>query len=300
MTDTKKQLSIVEYMSQEAVSGNIKETLGRKSNQFIASVAALVNSNELLAQVDKKSVLLACLTAASLDLPINQNLGFAYIIPYKGQAQFQLGYRGFIQLAMRSGQFQTINVSDVRQDEIVGTNRLTGEMTFSWIETDRESNPVVGYVGYIKLINGFEKSLYMTVSELQAHGVKYSQSAKRGFGLWKEDFDAMAQKTIIKLLLAKYAPMTVDMQRATLADQAIILDEDRYSYIDNVPEDPTTIAQEKEFTRLSEFIAKADTLAKLQTCNEAVEYHPDTRLRDLYDERYSILANLPIDNTIQK
>ncbi len=226
-------ITVKQYVSSPAVQDKVKELLKDRASQFVVSLLSTVNTNDTLAQCDPKSVLNAAMTAASLDLPINQNLGFAYIIPYKGSAQFQMGYKGFIQLAQRSGQFKTINVSEVKQGEIKNTNRLTGEIEFSWIEEGRGKLPTVGYVGYMELTNGFQKTLYMTIEDLKAHGMRFSQTMKKGYGLWTSDFDAMASKTVIKLLLAKYAPLTVDMQKAQLADQAIIKGEEEYTYPDN-------------------------------------------------------------------
>lgn len=242
--------SIIQYISEEAVSNNIKNTLGDRTPQFIASVAALVNTNPALQECDRKSLLSACLVAAALDLPINQSLGFAYIIPYNGKAQFQLGYKGFIQLAQRSGKFKTINATDVREGEIAGRNLLTGEIEFNW-QDNRDQLPVIGYVSYMELKDGFTKSYYMSVEELNAHASKYSKSYKmsKGMNIWRENFEAMATKTVIKLLLSKYAPMTSDMQIAQQVDQAVILGENEYEYIDNeridLPE-PEVQAEVKE------------------------------------------------------
>ena len=148
-----KDLTITQYVNQDSVANNIQQVLKDRTPQFITSIVSLVNSNEKLKACDKKSVLGACLVAASLDLPINQNLGFAFIIPYKDQAQFQMGYKGYIQLAMRSGQFKTINVTDVKEGEIKGNNRLSGEIEFEWIaESEREKVKTVGFVAYIKFI----------------------------------------------------------------------------------------------------------------------------------------------------
>jgi len=229
--------SIVNYMSQDGVQENIRKTLGDKTPQFIATVASLVNSNQKLQECDQKSILSACLIAATLDLPVNQNLGFAYIIPYKGQAQFQLGYKGFIQLAQRSGQFKTINVTDVREGELIGEDKLTGEYHFDFLpEEARGGLETIGYAGYMELLSGFRKTLYMTVKELESHAGKYSQSYKfkdSTKNMWRDEFDAMARKTVIKLLLSRYAPMSAQMQTAQQVDQSVIQDENIFEYIDN-------------------------------------------------------------------
>jgi len=223
-------------------------------------------------ECDPKSILKSAMTAASLNLPINPNLGFAYMIPFKNKegvmlAQLQLGYKAFIQLAQRSGQFKTINVSDVRQGELTHIDRLTGEYVFEWIE-DRLKLPIIGYVGYMELTNGFSKSLYMTAQELKSHGMKFSQTMKKGYGLWVDDFDSMASKTVIKLLLSKYAPLTIDMQKATLADQAVVVEDGEYEYVDNKPELPAEVAKEKEYQKISKHIAESKTEADLSMCEE--------------------------------
>lgn len=283
MTNT-KQITIKGYFENDLVKEKFKEILGKKAQGFVTSVLSIALNNELLSKADPKSIYNAAMTAATLDLPINQNLGFAYIIPYNdrktGQvvAQFQMGYKGFIQLAQRSGQFSTINVSDVREGEITGINRLTGEISYNWKNGDREKFPVVGYVAYMRLINGFEKSLYMTVEQLKNHGLQYSQTMKRGFGLWKDDFDAMASKTVIKLLLSKYAPLTTEMQTATLADQAIVEDEG-YKYVDNEKLTPDEVAEEKERERIRLHIQEAKTLEELAIC---LEHIVDEETNELY------------------
>lgn len=285
-----KKDSLAEYLNSPAVSQNIESVIGDRKNQFVTSVVSLVSTNDNLKDVDRSTLLSACITAASLDLPINSNLGFAYVIPYKNKegeklAQFQMGYKGFIQLAMRSGQFKTINVTDVREGEIVSNNRLTGEIVFEWVQDDREKLPVVGYVAYMSLVNGFEKSLYMTRKELDSHGMRFSKTMKKGYGLWKDDFDSMAKKTVVKLLLSKYAPLTVDMQTAQLADQAIVRS-DRYEYIDNSPIDPHEVADEKEQIRVRTHILDAKTVKDLKKVEKYIvddqtDFMYQTKLEEL-------------------
>jgi recombination protein RecT len=189
------------------------------------------------------TVMFAGLKATSLGLPLDNNLGFAYVIPYKNnrenktEAQFQLGYKAVVQLAIRSGQFKTINVTDVREGELKGRNRMTGELDFEWIDDDavRCKLPVVGYVGYFKLLSGYSKTTYWSIDELKQHGLKYSQTYKKGYGVWTDNFDQMCRKTVIKLMLNKGdAPMSVEMQQAIKYDQSVILDENgNHRYVDN-------------------------------------------------------------------
>ncbi|MFM7854781.1 MAG: recombinase RecT, partial [Flammeovirgaceae bacterium] len=142
-----------------------------------------------------------------------------------GQAQFQIGYKGFIQLAQRSGKFKTINVSDVKEGELLDFDRLTGQIQFNWQNEGREKLKTIGYVAYFELLNGFTKLLYMTEAEMEKHGKTYSQTYKKGFGNWKDNFESMAEKTAIKLLLSKYAPLSTQMEVALISDQAVLAGE---------------------------------------------------------------------------
>ena len=238
-----KALTIKDYMSAPAVQTKMKEMLisPEMIRQFTTSVISIAGADELLAIAEPRSLFNACLTAASLNLPINKNLGFAHIIGYKNnkkggvvEAQFQLGARGFKELAQRSGQYKIINQGDVREGELKGRDRLTGELKFEWNENDaiRADLPIIGYFSYFKLSNGFSSTLYMSLEEVTAHGKKYSQSFKRGYGPWTDNFDAMALKTVSKLNISKNGPLSVDMQKAVTVDQAVIHDEDKVDYID--------------------------------------------------------------------
>lgn len=217
------------YLENVDVQEKLRDVLKNKTTEFIASLLSATSSNELLAECEPGTVFNAALTAASLGLPINQNLGFAYIIPYKNksgkyEAQFQMGYKGYIQLAQRSGLYRTINATDVKEGELKGKNRLTGEVEFEWIDNDEERAKLktVGYLAFFETTTGFQKTRYMSRSELETHGKKFSQSFKRGYGLWKDDFDSMAIKTVIKLLISKYGPMTTELGKAVELDQAVV------------------------------------------------------------------------------
>lgn len=267
-------LTIQQYIRSDAVQEAVRKSLNDKAPQFIASLSSLIAQNKNLALCEPKSILAACMTAASLDLPFNQSLGFAHIIPYKGVAQFQMGWRGFVQLAQRSGLYSTINVTDVREGEIAGINRLTGELNYTWCDDEKERAllPIVGYTAYFRLNNNFEKSLYMTVDELKSHAKQYSQAYKSNSSVmnpWRDNFDSMAKKTVIKLLLGRFGPMTVDMQQAQVADQAVISD-DGERYIDNEPVSASDIAYEKEKARIVKHIAEATNIDELAAVSELV------------------------------
>ena len=227
MTTTKPN-ALTQYVKQDAVNARLNELLGKRAPQFVTSLISAVNANTMLANCAPESVLTAALTAASVDLPINQNLGFAYLIPYKNKTgevcQFQMGYKGFIQLAQRSGYYKTINATDVREGEIAKKDRLSGEIEFSWIENEpeRAKAKVIGYVAYFRLLSGFEKTFYMSKDELQSHATKYSKNyAKYNSGLWADNFDAMAKKTVLKLLISKFGPLNTQLEDAIQKDQII-------------------------------------------------------------------------------
>lgn len=221
----------------------LESVLGEKKQAFVNNLTALVSNDKGLQSCEPTTLMFAALKATALDLPLDNNLGFAYVIPFKDNklgktvATFMCGYKGITQLAIRSGQFKTINVTDVREGELASRNRMTGELNFNWIEDDavRCKLPIIGYVGYFKLLSGYSKTTYWSVEELKQHGVKYSQSFKKGYGVWADNFDQMCRKTVVKLMLNKGdAPMSVEMQQAIKYDQSVILDEaGSHRYIDN-------------------------------------------------------------------
>ena len=213
--ESQKAVTIQSLVSQENVKARFEELLGKKAPGFISSLLAVVNNNKLLAKANPNTIIAAGAMAASLDLPINQNLGFAYIIPYKDEAQFQMGYKGYIQLAMRTGQYQTINAAEVYEGEIIKQNRFTGEYEFG----EKTSDKIVGYIAYFKLVNGFEKYLYMSSEEMQAHARKFSKNYKGGTDKWGlTDFHSMAIKTVLKRLISKYGILSIEMQGQQMVD----------------------------------------------------------------------------------
>lgn len=249
MANNKLQL----FIRSDAAQQSIEKTLGQRSQDFTSSLLSVVNNNAMLQNCEPGEVIKAALKAASMRLPIDPNLGFAYIIPYKnGKAskaaghdvydvQFQIGYKGFIQLALRSGEIAKINVRDVRDGEFRGEDFITGDLQFEQIDdpAQRDKTPIAGYLAYLKLATGFEKVLYMTNNDLREHARKYSQTFKKGYGKWVDDYDAMARKTVVKLLISRWAPQSTEqLQKALRADQAALQGEDDYNYLDNRPTDP--------------------------------------------------------------
>lgn len=202
-------------LHQESVKKKFEEVLGKKAPAFISSIISAVSTNKALSECEPMSVVSAAGIAAAMDLPISPSLGLAHIVPYKGVAQFQIGWKGFVQLAMRSGQYKTINLCIVYEGEVKNVDRFTGAMEFSG---KRDSEQVIGYLLYFKLLNGYEKYFYMTAEECFNHGKRYSRSFESPNGQWKNNFDAMALKTVCKLGLSKYGVLSIEMQTAMISD----------------------------------------------------------------------------------
>lgn len=224
----------------EKMRSRFDELLGKRSAQFVSSVVSLVNASPALQEAfydSPMTVIQSALKAATFDLPIDQNLGYAYIVPFKNnkknadgtwtkksEASFILGWKGMHQLALRTGAYKTINVVDIRKGELKSYNRLTEEVDIEFEEDEekRESLPVIGYVGYYKLVNGAEKTIYMTVKQIENHEKKFRKGDYMGKG-WKDDWDAMARKTVYRRLIGKWGVMSIDYQShgeaVTLANQ---------------------------------------------------------------------------------
>ena len=218
------RISVKQQVQSPSIKRKFEDVLGKKAPQFISSLINVVNSNTELKEVDQNSVIAAALVAAALDLPINQNFGYMYLVPYKGKAQPQMGYKGYIQLAQRSGQYLHLNAISVYEDEFEGWNPLTEELKYepNFHDRNKDENPV-GYVGYFKLQNGFEKTVYWTREQIDQHRQKFSKMSgkQKPTGVWETDFDTMALKTVLRNLIGKWGPMTVDMQTAYNADEEV-------------------------------------------------------------------------------
>lgn len=274
------------FIANPRTQDYLTTVLAEKKASFVNNITALVSNNASLQVCKPDTLMFASLKATALDLPLDQNLGFAYVLPYKDNknnvtlAQFQMGYKGFVQLALRSGQFKTLNATEVREGELTGEDFVTGELTFKKAE-NRESLPVIGYVAYFKLLNGFEKYLYMTSAEMKAHALRFSQTYKRGYGLWadKDMFDSMAKKTVLKLLLSKYAPLSVEMRDAIKADQSVMKGQEQYDYVDNQEQpvsapEPSESAKEKA-AEVAEKVAEMKTRRKkTETIQPNPEFEP--------------------------
>ncbi len=225
-------IQIKQYLDKPAVQSKFDELLGANKTNFTTSLMQVVSDNALLQKCEPKSIVNAAAMAAVLNLPINNSLGVAYIVPYKDQAQFQIGYKGLIQLAIRSGEYKTIASTEIYENQLASCNPLTGyEFDFS----APPKGEIVGYAAYFKLHNGFEKTLFMTVQEAKEHGKKFSKTYDKQWSTWKTNFGGMAKKTVIKGLLDKYGPKSIEMQKAILGDQSIVEDveNNQFTYSDN-------------------------------------------------------------------
>lgn len=225
-----KQVSVTalvnDLLDRDGMRKRFDELLGKRAPQFISSIVSMVNADKNLQQAFYESpmtVIQSSLKAAMFDLPIDQSLGYAYIVPFKNykkdigakkmEATFILGWKGMHQLALRTGAYKTINVVDVREGELKSYNRLTEEVDIDFVEDEdaREALPVIGYVGYYRLINGAEKTVYMSVKAITAHEKKFRKGEYQGKG-WRDDWDAMARKTVYRILIGKWGVMSIDYQ----------------------------------------------------------------------------------------
>lgn len=206
--------NLKELLNAPATKKKFDELLQKRAPQFISSILNLSNSDAMLQKAEPMSVITSCIVAATLDLPIDKNLGYAWIVPYAGKAQFQMGYKGYIQLALRTGQYKALNVTEIHEGELKQWNPLTEELKLDIDFENRQSDAVIGYAGYFELVNGFRKTVYWSREQIEIHKRKFSKS---DFG-WKKDYHAMAKKTVLRNLLSKWGILSIEMQKAVQAE----------------------------------------------------------------------------------
>lgn len=269
-----KHKTLRELFNDPIIKTKVEQLIGKNSATFATSVMQIANSNALLRTAEPSSIFNAACMAATLNLPLQNGLGFAYIVPFKNnkerklEAQFQIGYKGFIQLAQRSGQFKRLVALPVYKKQLIKKDFING-FEFDWEqEPEKDENPI-GYYAYFKLVNDFSAELYMSHDDIVKHAQRYSQTFKKGFGVWHDNFEAMALKTVIKLLLSKQAPLSVEMQQAVLADQAVVKDVENqeFNYEDNIQN--------------AEFVAVVDD-ETFNNCKQSI-INGETTLQDLCD-----------------
>jgi hypothetical protein len=289
------------FFESANVQNKIKELVGKNAATFATSVMQIANSNSMLKTADPMSIFNAACMAATLNLPLQNGLGFAYIVPFrnnkekKTEAQFQIGYKGFIQLAQRSGQFKRLVALPVYKKQLIKKDFING-FEFDWEKEPEEGELPIGYYAYFKLVNDFSAELYMTHEEINAHAKKYSQTYrtyldKKAKGqwaqsVWAENFEAMALKTVTKLLLSKQAPLSVEMQQAVLADQAVVKDVENqeFNYTDNIQEaEFLAVVDETTFEQCKQSIANGETTLQELCDSGAYEFSQEqlTKLEEL-------------------
>ena len=240
-----KNMSLGELIHSPAVVGKLNEVWNspQMANSFMSSVISVANGNPQLRNAEPMSIIGAAMVAATMQLQVIPTLGQCYIIPYGKKAQFQVGYLGLLQLCQRSGQFKKILAAPVHEGEYVSGDEFDEEYVFD--KKQKKSDKVIGYMAKFELLNGFTKVAYWDIEKVKAHATKFSQAFRAGFNSpWKSDFDAMAQKTVLKSIL-KFAPKSIEMQNAVTFDQSVIntntsdvqdLDIDAFApeYVDNI------------------------------------------------------------------
>ncbi|SUU97579.1 recombinase RecT [Avibacterium paragallinarum] len=299
------------------IKQKLQELVGKNASTFATSVIQIANSNAMLKTAKPESILNAACMAATLNLPLQNGLGFAYLVPFRTkrkvplvdtegnvildrdgkprtkeeyvvEAQFQIGYKGFIQLAQRSGQFKRLVALPVYKKQLVKKDFING-FEFDWEQEPEDGELPIGYYAYFKLVNDFSAELYMTHEEIEKHAKKYSQTyrtylEKKAKGqwassVWADNFESMALKTVMKLLLSKQAPLSVEMQNAVLADQSVIKDSENgeFDYPDNNIEDAEIVTMnvsQETFEQCKQNILNRETTLQA-LCDSGFEFSPE-------------------------
>lgn len=264
-----QRLGLTAYLTRDAVKDQINKVVGGKDGQrFISAIISATNTNTMLQECTNQSILSGALLGESLKLSPSPQLGHYYLVPFndkeKGKvAQFQLGYKGYIQLAIRSGQYKKLNVMAIKEGELEYFDPLNEDikinlMVENWDE--REAKPTIGYYAFFELVNGFRKAIYWSKAQMESHALKYSQGYKKdkergwNYTFWSKDFDGMAYKTLLRQLISKWGIMSIEMQSAFEGDMAVINEDGSKNYVetdDNViemeasqPEDTVVVETE--------------------------------------------------------
>lgn len=242
LTKPNQRLGLAAFLNAENVVCNIDQALGKDNRQrFITGVISAVNTNPGLSECTNQSILSAALLGEALKLSPSPQLGHYYMVPFndskKGKvAQFQLGYKGYIQLALRSGQYKKLNVLAIKEGELVRFDPLNEEIEVNLIEDEeqREAAPTMGYYAMFEYLNGFRKAMYWSKAKMESHALKYSMGykAKKGYTFWEKDFDGMAYKTMLRQLISKWGIMSIDMQMAFESDMAVVREDGTKEYVD--------------------------------------------------------------------
>lgn len=243
-----KKTNLTAYLTSDAVKSQINKVIGgANGDRFVSSIISAVQTNASLKDCTSPSIVSAALLGYSLKLSPSPQLGQYYLVPFynrkKGlsEAQFNLGYKGYIQLALRSGQYKKLNVLAIKEGELINYNPLDEEIEVKLIddEEERENAKTIGYYAMFEYLNGFKKTMYWSKAKMESHALKYSQGykAKKGYTFWENDFDSMAYKTMLRQLISKWGIMSIDMQSALDSDMGVIKEDGTVDYVDNVTEE---------------------------------------------------------------
>lgn len=262
---TETGLTLSQLVKQDNVMNRLKDVLGKNAPAFATSIVQIQSQSDALKKCDPKSILNASMVATTLNLPINNQIGHTWIVPYGVQAQFQIGYTGWIQLAQRTGQYLKLSVTEVYENQFKSWNAMTEDLEADF--TLQGTGKIVGYVSYFKLVSGFEKTSYWPMEKVISHGKRHSKTFNGG--PWKTDFDKMAMKTVIKDMLKKWGPISVEMQIAIRTDQAVINDENAedVTYVDSthvVVEDIKSNVADNTSDRLKQLVLSAKNKKALE------------------------------------
>lgn len=272
-----KKTTFSTFLTCDSVKKKVNEMIaGKDGNRFITALISAVSNNPSLAECEHSTILSAALLGETLKLSPSPQLGQYYLVPFNNkkkdssgndiwvkEAQFQLGYKGYIQLAIRSGQYKKLNVLAIKQGELIKYDPLNEEIEVKLIEndTEREETETIGYYAMFEYTNGFRKTLYWSKAKMEAHALQYSQGYKKdkskgtNWTFWSKDFDGMAYKTMLRQLISKWGIMSIEMQQAITNDSAVIRDDGQPDYVDNehiidadykAQQEPTESSQEEE------------------------------------------------------
>lgn len=291
--------NLKDFLNHPAILEKVKSLVNKNAATFTTSIMQIVNSNTMLRNAEPMSIFNAACMAATLNLPLQNGLGFAYIVPFrnnkekKTEAQFQIGYKGFIQLAQRSGQFKRLVAMPVYKKQLIKKDFING-FEFDWEQEPEKGENPIGYYAYFKLLNEFSAELYMSHDDIVKHAQRYSQTFKKGFGVWHDNFESMALKTVTKLLLSKQAPLSVEMQQAELSDQAVIKDAQNgeFTYVDNNIQDAEFAemkVDDEAFENCKKSIANKETTLQ-ELCDNGFEF-TDEQYQELETLENATLSN---------
>lgn len=276
------KLGFKALMNTPAMKKKFTDILHEKSDSFIGSLMTLVGGDNYLSQAEPMTIIASALKAATMDLPIDKNLGYAYVVPFNrsekvgnkwvkhNEAQFILGYKGYIQLAQRSGQYKALNALAIYDGQLIDWNPLTEEFTFDY--KAKVSDEVIGYVGFFELLNGFKKTVYWTKQEIESHRIKNSKNKDKEklSGAWVDNYDSMAIKTVLRNLLSKWGLLSVEMQSAITSDEKVFrVDEDSDLIEETDLSEMEPLPQERKEAERVEDTGSIDTL--FDTSNPPLE-----------------------------